>query len=109
VRKSKSVLGSVIKDARNNSHLIQEELAERVHIGVRHLMAIENEGQIPSFKVLTNLIRELNIDSNDIFYPETHKSDEKLEYLIRLLHRCSENDIKSVTALVESMSTSTDS
>ena len=49
-------LGVVIKNARINKQFTQEQLAEKIGIGSRHIMAIENEGKHPSYEVLYNLI-----------------------------------------------------
>ncbi|MDR0852117.1 MAG: helix-turn-helix domain-containing protein [Clostridiales Family XIII bacterium] len=102
---SKSVLGSVVKSARKRHHLTQEALAERVNVGTRYLMAIENEGKTPGFDVLYHLIRELNIAPDDIFYPDRRKPDDDLDYLVRLLSQCSEKEVKAITALAESLVT----
>ena len=40
---------------------------EKANIGTRHLMPIENEGKLPSFKVLYKLVRVLDILSDSIF------------------------------------------
>jgi transcriptional regulator with XRE-family HTH domain len=94
-------LGTLIKTARTNKGLTQEQLAEKIGIGARHLMGIENEGKSPSFEVLYSLIRELNISADSIFYPESDACDTKLAYLTRLLMHREEQEIDAVTALAE--------
>jgi len=63
-------LGSVIKLARLEKHLTQKELAERLSITPYYLMSIENKQQIPGSELLFLIIRELDISSDTIFYPE---------------------------------------
>jgi transcriptional regulator with XRE-family HTH domain len=94
-------LGALVKAARLNRGLTQEQLAEKIGIGLRHIMGIENEAKSPSYEVLYSLIRELNLSADSIFYPETRNEDSKLQYLTRLLGQCSERDIRAVTALTE--------
>ena len=96
-------LGSIVKRARLNKELKQEDLAEKAGVGLRHIQSIENEGGFPSYEVLYKLIRELNIKADEIFYPELYAGDSELERLIRLLGQCSDRDISLVTALVEKM------
>jgi len=96
-------LGVIIKTARNNKSLTQEQLAEKLGIGSRHIMGIENEGKAPSFDVLYDLVRELNILSDSIFYPEKRNEDSALDYLMRLLPQCSKQQISAITALVEQL------
>ncbi len=97
-------LGIVIKDARLMNGLTQDALAEKVGVGLRHIMGIENEGKFPSYSVLYKLIRELNIPADSIFYPEKNPADTRLEYLTRLLGQCGDRDIRAITAFVESLS-----
>jgi transcriptional regulator with XRE-family HTH domain len=74
-------LGAIIKHARREHNLTQEQLAEKVGIGSRHLMAIENEGKAPSFEVLFNLIRVLEIFPDAIFYPDEKPKDGQFDHL----------------------------
>jgi transcriptional regulator with XRE-family HTH domain len=98
-----SNLGAIIKHSRKAHDLTQEQLAERVGIGSRHLMAIENEGKAPSFEVLFKLIRILKISPDVIFYPDGKPEDSQFDYLARMLAQCSERDVQIITALAESM------
>jgi transcriptional regulator with XRE-family HTH domain len=98
-----SNLGAIIKHSRKAHDLTQEQLAEKVGIGSRHLMAIENEGKAPSFEVLFKLIRILEISPDSIFYPDGKPEDKQFDRLTRLLAQCSERDVRIVSALVESM------
>jgi len=96
-------LGAVIKNARLKKRLTQEVLAEKIGVGSRHIMGIENEGKFPGYTILYKLIRELNISADSIFYPEMKAADAQIEYLICLLKQCDNRDIRAITALVESL------
>jgi transcriptional regulator with XRE-family HTH domain len=75
-------LGKIIKAARNDNNLTREQLAEKINISARYLMSIENENKKPSYNVLFNLIRELAISADMIFFPEKLHVDIKAELLI---------------------------
>ncbi len=54
-------IGLAIKVARKKAGLSREKLAEMIHVSTRYLIAIENDGQAPSFQILYMLVRTLNI------------------------------------------------
>lgn len=93
-------LGGVIKTARLNKSLTQEQLSEKVGIGRRYLMAIENENRKPRFDVLSRLIRELGIPADAIFYPEREVSDSEREQLIRMLYLCGHREIRAAMSML---------
>lgn len=95
--------GALIKTARQHNEMTQEELAEKIGIGARYIMKIENEGKLPSFDILFQLVRILNLPLNSIFYPEMHTINERVDNLYRLLKRCSERDLRLINTLAESM------
>ena len=96
----KAKLGAIIKAARVNKGMTQEMLAEKGGVGLRHIMAIENEGNYPSYELLYKLIRELNIPADLIFYPEKPSMDAHIEDIIRVLYRCDERSIEIIRATV---------
>jgi transcriptional regulator with XRE-family HTH domain len=96
-----SNLGAIVKAARTNKGWTQETLAEKVGVGLRHIMAIENEGSYPSYEVLYNLIRELHIPADSIFYPEKPSKDSRIEDLVRMLYNCDERSLKVIRATVK--------
>ena len=94
-------LGAIIKAARLNKGLTQEILAEKVGVGLRHIMAIENEGSYPSYEVLYKLIRELYIPADLIFYPEKQLNDLQAEEIIHMLYNCDERALRVIRAAVQ--------
>ena len=91
-------LGDVIKATRQKSGLTIEKLANRLDISERYLYRIENEGKKPSFEILYNLIRELAITPDSIFYPERSTKDNEVEDLIRRLYNCDERSLEVIKA-----------
>ena len=83
-------MGPLIKIARLDAKLTQDELAERIGVTPRYIMAIENEGKCPALDVWFRLIRTLHISADAIVYPEnvtTKDDDEQLFLMIRMLDR----------------------
>ncbi|TCX48911.1 helix-turn-helix transcriptional regulator [Dehalobacter sp. 14DCB1] len=96
-------LGDIIKAARKHKNLTRDQLAERVGITSRYLMAIENENHKPSYNLLFHLVRELGISADTIFFPENIVMNTELEQLTRLLRLCDERDLKIATATVKAL------
>ena len=90
-------LGVVIKNARLNKQFTQEQLAEKIGIGSRHIMAIENEGKHPSYEVLCNLIKVLDISADSIFRPKTTTQTIEQEQFIREFLSCDEREQRIVS------------
>ena len=82
-------MGPLIKVARLEAKLTQDELAERIGVTPRYIMAIENEGKCPALDVWFKLIRTLHISADTIVYPENSVTkdddDEQLILMIRML------------------------
>ena len=61
-------IGPRIREARKKRNLSQAALAERVGVGTTHISHIENCKGKPSFEVLINIMNELQLSPNRIFY-----------------------------------------
>ncbi len=96
-------LGQIIKKARQAAELTQDELAERVGITARYIMAIENESKQPSLDVLCKIIRILRIPADNIFFPENKHTEEETEQIIRMIPLCNERDQKIIMSIVKTM------
>ena len=90
-------MGAVIKAARKNKYLTQTELARLVGIGVRHLIAIENEGQYPGLDLLYILIRALDISADQIFRPESVNRTIEDDLLIHTILSCNRDERDIIT------------
>ena len=103
MRKTPETLGDIIKVAREKAGITIEALAEKLDITERYLYRIENEGKIPSFKLLYNIIRELSIAPDLIFYPEKPSKDSEVENLLRVLSDCDERSVEVVKATAKAL------
>ena len=101
MRINENSLGTIVKAARLKRGLTQETLAEKVGVGLRHIMGIENEGNYPSYEVLYKLIRELHIPADDIFYPERASGDSLAADITAMLYDCDERSLNVIRATVQ--------
>ena len=97
MHKEPETLGEILKTARMRADITMETLAERVDITERYLYRIENEGKKPSFDVLY----ELTIPADSIFYPEKPSKDSEIENLVRMLYGCNERSMEIIKATVK--------
>lgn len=98
-----SYIGSVLKQARPSADMTQEELAERVGVTARYIMAIENEGKCPAPDKLFRLIRSLNISADLIAYPEQDLFESDDEQLLRMIQMLNSRDKSIIRAAVQKM------
>lgn len=105
----KDCLGGVIKTARQANGFTQAQLAERLGITARYLIAIEKGNQTPSYNLLFRLIRELEIPADSIFYPEQGYDRAEAERLWLLLEKCDEREISAITATLQTLLTNKNS
>jgi transcriptional regulator with XRE-family HTH domain len=75
MRHENNNFGDIVKAARQAKGLTQSQLADTLEITTRYLKAIENSGSKPSYGLLVRIVRELEIPSDAIFYPE-HENDK---------------------------------
>ena len=78
-------LGDSVKRARGKLKLTQSEVASIAEVDVRTVLNIENYKGNPKFEVLCSIIRTLNLDTQEIFYPEIGCTDEEAEMLIQIV------------------------
>lgn len=89
-------LGDAVLSARKSQHITQDELATRLGIDPRTLTAIENYRGNPKFDSLFPLIRELKINTEEIFYYDKPVDNPKFEQMKLLLSDCSDLELDSL-------------
>ena len=97
------VLGTVVRNARLELGLTQNEVAERADIDVRTVLNIENQKGNPKLEVLFPLIRELKVDPNAVFYPEVSQIHSSISQLAILLSQCTEDEARCLIPICESI------
>ena len=73
--KNANSAGNIIKEARESYNYTTEECAEKLGISTRYLQKIENEGNLPSYGTLRNIVQLFSIDANYLFYDDYDKED----------------------------------
>lgn len=98
-----SYMGPIFKEYREKAERTQEEVAEKVGITVRFLMALENENRRPSIDVLLRLVDTLNIPGDVLLHPQLQTIDSENDQLIRMMMRLNPRDKKILRATIQMM------
>lgn len=96
-------LGEVVKSARAKTAYTQAHVAELSGIDNRTVLNIENNKGNPKLEVLYPLIRTLQIDPTEIFYPETQRNSPALNQLRIIIEGCSEEEAATIIPILESI------
>jgi len=96
--KPEQLLGKRIRELRRTHQMTIEQLAERAGINDKYLGSIERGEQNPSFKVLTEVARALEVELSDLFRFEHTEDNEKVlrQKIADLLKR---NDLRQLQIL----------
>ena len=98
-----SYMGPIFKEYREKAERTQEEVAEKVGITTRFLMALENENRRPSIDVLLRLADTLNIPGDVLLHPQLQTIDSEDEQLIRMMMRLNARDKEVIRAAIQTM------
>ncbi|MBR0596438.1 helix-turn-helix domain-containing protein [Sinanaerobacter chloroacetimidivorans] len=98
-----SHMGPILKKARLDARLTQEELGGRIGKTARYLQAVENEGKCVSLNTFMRLIRSLNISADEIVYPELKSNTDETVQLLRIIKLLNGRDRKVLLATVMEM------
>ena len=93
-------LGNAVKEARTESKLTQEQIADMLDIDSRTISQIERGLGNPKLETLYPLIRLLNVDANTIFYSAPKTETPKLDRLMRLVSTCTEYEAHELIRIV---------
>lgn len=96
-------IGNILKQERLRLGYTRDQIAERADIGIRYLIAIENDEKKPKFDVLYRLIRAVGLDPDKLFYPDLSGGEDESNRLIRLLQNCSDRDRKLIAAMIDTL------
>ncbi len=96
-------LGNAVKTARTKLGLTQGSVADAIHIDDRTILNIENYKGNPKMEILYPLIRSLQIDPCEIFYPEIQRSSPVLQELRLLIEDCNEQEAAALIPILKSV------
>ena len=96
-------LGDAVKRARGASGLTQREVADKMNKDVRTVLNIENYKGNPKLEVLYPLVRALNIDPREVFYPNMQQESPAIRQLRLLVDDCSEEEATVLIPVLQSV------
>ena len=85
-------LGDAVKRSRGRLEYSQRRVAEAAGIDTRTVLDIENYRGNSKLEVLYPLVRTLNLDVREIFYPEMLRESPMLSELRLMVEECSEEE-----------------
>ena len=95
-------LGDTVKKARNRLGLTQLKAAEVCSIDSRTILNIENYRGNPKMQVLFPLVRRLQIDPRELFYPESEQESPSISQLQILIRDCTEQEAAALIPVDQS-------
>ena len=97
-------IGLAIKKAREAKGITREQIISELGISVRHLTAVENEGQFPSFKLFIKLITMFDVPIDQYIFPETELEKSSIrKQLDTLLDKLEDTDLSIIEATAYSL------
>ncbi len=96
------ILGDTVKKARKRLGLTQQKAAEVSSIDSRTILNIENYRGNPKMEVLFPLVRGLQIDAREIFYPELEQESPSISQLQILIRDCTEKEAEALIPVIKS-------
>lgn len=99
-----TALGRKIKQEREAHGITREQLAEMLDYAPRHIQAIENEGQHPSFQLLAQLVTMFDVSVDAYLFPAKQGEKSALRRKIdRGLDGLSQRELTVVEALLKGL------
>jgi len=95
-------LGDTVKKARKRLGLTQQKAAEVSSIDSRTILNIENYRGNPKMEVLFPLVRGLQIDARELFYPESEQESPSISQLRILIGGCTEQEAAALIPVIQS-------
>lgn len=97
-------LGQKIKQAREARGVTREQLAEMLDYAPRHIQAIENEGQHPSYQLLAQLATMFNVSVDACLFPaQSGECSETRRRIDHALNQLEESELTVVAALIDGL------
>ena len=101
--KNTNFTGNLIKEARENYKYTTEECAEKLGISTRYLQKIENEGNLPSYGTLRNIVQLFSMDANYLFYDNYNKDDFLRSNVIQKIKLCYDYELNFISATLNAL------
>lgn len=95
--------GTMLKNARLDKKLTQEQLAEKLGISLSYLKDLERFRNNPSYAVFERVIRFFNLSADTVIYPNENRTDSTYQQIERLLTRCDQEQLQIMLAIAEAL------
>ena len=96
-------LGELIKKARIEQRLTQEEVAELVGCHSQYYKNLENAKGMPSLSMFRKIMNVLNIPSSEYINPNQNQGSSIYKSLLNLLNQCDEYKLSVLHATAEAL------
>jgi DNA-binding XRE family transcriptional regulator len=96
-------LGDIVRKARTEQKLTQAKVAELADVNPRTIHNIEHYKGNPKIDLLVPLIRSLNIDPNEIFYPENRCESSTIRRVCKKIEECSEQEVRELEPVIDAL------
>lgn len=96
-------MGAIFRAARNSMDLTQEQVAEKIDITPRYLVALEKGEKSPSLEKMLLLARLLNIPGDALVHPDLANPNEDDQRFLRLFMQLNSRDKKVILAAIQEM------
>lgn len=96
-------LGVLVKQARLQQNMTQEQLSIKSGISLRHIANIEKAKASASFEIAYTLIRELNIPADMVLYFDHMDQDELTQETIQLIKTRNQKDLKFIRNILDNL------
>lgn len=101
--KNTNFTGNLIKEARENYKYTTGECAEKLGISTRYLQKIENEGNLPSYGTLRNIVQLFSMDANYLFYDNYNKDDFLRSNVIQKIKLYDDYELNVISATLNAL------
>ena len=96
-------LATVVKKARNEQGLTQQQVADLADCNVRTVLKIENCRGNPKIETVLSLIHTLKIDPREILSPEMERQSPAIWQLRNAVADCSDQEAVALIPVIESV------
>lgn len=96
-------LGILVKQARLQQNMTQEQLSVKSGISLRHIANIEKAKASASFEIAYTLIRELNIPADMVLYSDHLNQDELILQTLQLIRTRDQRDLEFIKKTMDNL------
>ena len=100
-------IGARIRQARLEKGLTQEQVADKLDVGVTHISHIETGNTIPSMKLFIGIVDLLEVSADSLLCDNLSKAkDAFTSELAKTTSDCSEEEIRIIADMAKQLKTS---